>query len=315
MKKKNKMQITSNLKNKHIVDSLYATIPHFNPYLNGPVLQTLCGLLFSFRRPKELKWSYNTTNKSKVLVRFWTYKPDKPEDQAIICVPGLSGDVSSHYINQIGKKCIQERWTCFVLDKIDIDIGSTQELEMLIEEISKSHKRIVLIGVSLGGNIVCHYCSQSNINPSVKLCIPIGNGFNFKIVSSSMHYIWSSILLVGYKKWLVAKTKLNTLNDKSSKTLWDFNKSLFQTNIDDYLVKTSSHEIIEHAKVPLFIINSMDDPFFSYKALDNIYNVIDKNDNIFLLTTSIGGHIGWCKDTDNVSWVFDDVLPTLVKMF
>jgi predicted alpha/beta-fold hydrolase len=105
------------------------------------------------------------------------------------------------------------------------------------------------------------------------------------------------------------------VHDKSSKTLWDFNGSLFETNTDEYLAKTSSHEIIENTKVPMFIINSMDDPFFSYNALDNIYNVIQKNSNVFLLSTSIGGHIGWCKDTNNVSWVFDDVLPLVVKMF
>jgi predicted alpha/beta-fold hydrolase len=309
IRKKNKTHIVSNPSNKEVVDALRATIPAFRPIVHGPVLQTLAGLCFSSQRPKGLKWSYNTIN-TDIVVRFWKYIPPayKPDERpTIVCVPGLSGEVSAHYINQIGKKCMQEQWPCYVLDKIELDIGSTRELEILVDKIGTTQKRIVLIGVSLGGNIVCHYCSKPVINPAVKLCIPVGNGFNFRVVSSSMHYIWSSILLVGYKKWLLSKTKFDA--KIPSKTLWDFK------NMDEYLANTSSHEIIEHVKIPLFIINSMDDPFFSYNALDNIYNVIQNNKNVFLLSTSIGGHIGWCKGVDNVSWVFDDVLPVLVKMF
>lgn len=314
IKRTNKLHISSHAENKDTVDRLRKTIPAFTPLLHGPVLQTLSGVILSMKRPSRLKWTYHVIKEQS---RYWKYLSNDTNDtNTIVCVPGLSGDVNSHYINQLAGKCMQEKWNCFVLDKRNVDVGCVVELNALVNEVSKSFKRITLMGISIGGNVICRYCASSDVNSSVRLCVSIGNGFNWKAVSCSMHYVWSSILLVGYKRWLSSKTTFNTVNMKRSpRTLWAFNEELFKTNIEDYLLHTSSHEVIEQTNTPLFIINSMDDPFFSYTALDNIYNVIHKNKNIYLLSTTIGGHIGWCKDFHNVSWVFDDVLPTIIKMF
>jgi predicted alpha/beta-fold hydrolase len=49
--------------------------------------------------------------------------------------------------------------------------------------------------------------------------------------------------------------------------------------------------VLEHAKIPMIFLNALDDPLVLQSLIP--YDLVLKNDNIILLTTQHGGHLGW----------------------
>jgi predicted alpha/beta-fold hydrolase len=303
IRKKSILKVYTHFSNYFTKRKLIDLIPQFDPILYGSVTQTIIGIILDFKRPKYLKWSFHAYKN----IGYWFFNPFKMpnyESPLIICVPGLSGDINSHYVTQLGRQCMKEGWTCIVVKIKYIDFNSVDELGSLIDDVSQHHSGIVLLGVSMGGNIVCKYCSQPNINKKIKFCVSYGNCFNVTKAINEMNIIWSNILWTYFKKWVQYENKC-----------CDFFVKNFKMSKSEYLESISTHNLIGNIKIPLIIINSFDDPLFTYKTLENVFAQTRFNKNIYILTTTIGGHIGWCKGFTNNSWFFDDVMPTLLNIF
>jgi predicted alpha/beta-fold hydrolase len=60
------------------------------------------------------------------------------------------------------------------------------------------------------------------------------------------------------------------------------------TDTDQYYREKSSKYFMEHVKIPLMMLNALDDPIIHHSGID--YESWKRNDNLILLTTQRGGH-------------------------
>lgn len=283
-------------------------IPEFRPLFNGEYLQTILGLVLSVRKPMGVVWKHISNCNS----HWWMQAKTFQNGDVVICVPGFCGNVKSHYINQLSHSCLKMKIDLVVLDIRSTKIGDTSELHNLVTLFKQQYNHIYIVGVSIGGNIVCRYCSEKNIDKSVKLIVSVGNGFDLRMMRDTMNDSLSKLMFYYCKRWL-SLLKYEIKSDKGINSVWDTICYVSNEDIDTYLYKNSSHETFTNSVVPLFIINSIDDPFFSFSNLKNLYDTVNLNKNITIITTQVGGHIGWCKGVKNVSWFFDDVLPIIIE--
>ena len=63
------------------------------------------------------------------------------------------------------------------------------------------------------------------------------------------------------------------------------------TNVDDYYSDISCMNELNDVRIPLLCINSLDDPIIHHSTIP--FDIASKNDNIILLVTKIGGHVGF----------------------
>lgn len=60
--------------------------------------------------------------------------------------------------------------------------------------------------------------------------------------------------------------------------------------------------VFENVKIPLIILNAEDDPVCSIKNLEPYKDVIQKMDNIAVITTKKGSHCGFYEGLGTRSW-------------
>lgn len=59
----------------------------------------------------------------------------------------------------------------------------------------------------------------------------------------------------------------------------------------DYYHEQSCLSVLQHVKIPLLLINAVDDPLVIPDLIP--YHLPPMNENIVLITTKHGGHLGW----------------------
>lgn len=208
----------------------------------------------------------------------------------------------------------------------------TNDLRYLINEHiipNWPNKRIFLIGFSLGGAICANYLGQEtdlvyhNIKGSAIMgcpwdfpdsCIQLQSGllgnniYSPKMCSNLVdllneHYeghLRNNPLVQSYKE-NPENFKLNKLKDFDD----NFTSKLFGFNCaDEYYRHASPIQRLLKVRVPLIIVNSIDDPIIGYRTLP--FNEVKLNPFTSLVTTTIGGHLGWF-DYQGKRWYADPI--------
>lgn len=203
----------------------------------------------------------------------------------------------------------------------------TNDLRYLINEhISKKwpNKQVFLIGFSLGGAILANYLGQEgdNVYSKIKAAATMGCPWDFPQSSTALveTYVGSKVYSPAMCKNLLRlldkhydsslhvekiiadyksnpkKFRLETLRDFDEA----FTSKLFGFNCaDEYYRHASPSQRLLNVRKPLFIFNSKDDPIVGSKSLP--YTEIKMNPYVYMVKTSIGGHLGWF-DSQRQRW-------------
>lgn len=208
----------------------------------------------------------------------------------------------------------------------------TNDLRYLINEHIRPNwpnKRIYLIGFSLGGAICANYLGQEadDVYHNIKGGAIMGSPWDFPdssialqssllgshIYSPKMcnnlldllneHYeghLRSNPLVEAYKQD-PERLKLGKLKDFDD----NFTSKLFGFNCaDEYYRHASPVQRLLKVRVPLIIVNSIDDPIIGYRTLP--FNEVRLNPFTALVTTTTGGHLGWFDYKGN-RWYADPI--------
>jgi len=176
---------------------------------------------------------------------------------------------------------------------------------------------IILVGFSMGGIIASNYASKSKSNSGIagavsfsgSLCV--NNTLLRNPATQHSLQVWQPALAWGLKasiiKPLMPKfvTRNITVNDvEKSKTVMDIDADLVckyhgYKTVHDYYEDMSAGGLgdskgitrLKGTQVPLLTVHAIDDPIAAYEV--TLQNEIEKTDNVMLLATKHGGHIGW----------------------
>jgi predicted alpha/beta-fold hydrolase len=191
-----------------------------------------------------------------------------------------------------------------------------------------------LIGFSAGANIVTKYLGEAGKhNRSIPYAagVSVSNGHNVNDVTSELserRWTADKILLFYLKQLFVRRLDdVKALAAQQGVQVdWDavlsassvrMFESLFMLplyssykSIDDFYLDNSSHESIEHTRVPLLCLANRDDPIIKSTLPDHAVHSSRVNSNVVTVVTHRGGHLGWLEGYGK-TWASRVILPFL----
>lgn len=194
----------------------------------------------------------------------------------------------------------------------------TNDLRYLINEHIKEkwpHKRVYMIGFSLGGAILANYLGQEldRVWPNIKAAAIMGTPWDFPDSSVNLkqlvigYNVYSPTMCSNLLRLLSihgtmiemdedSKKQLEVLKTKEPKKLKQFDNfftlRLFGFNsADEYYRHASPNQRLLKVRVPTVIVLLLDDPITGYRTLPR--SEVKLNPYVLLVTTTIGGHLGW----------------------
>lgn len=278
----------------------------------GPTLQLPDGQKFY----AELLEKYNEDSH--------VYSPEISNDNGkpiAIFFPGLVGDSQTEYIrtavtmtSSIGyKTCVfNNRGRGGMKLKTPRLYCATNfdDVEATFKHLKTTHpdSRIVAVGISLGGIVLCKYLAERGENAIVDAAMLVSVCFDFLAGCKSLeepglnsalnlHLTRSLIRLVEENKEILETSdKYNIAEVVESKNLRQFDDSFTRRmwgyeSCEEYHRDASNTDRLHLIRKPTLCINAADDIFCPYPALP--IKQIEDNPKCAMLVTARGGHIGF----------------------
>ncbi len=194
--------------------------------------------------------------------------------------------------------------------------GATYDLDEVIQEYFPLYSEIVLVGFSLGGNVILKYAGEQgiDINPKIKAVVGISVPVDLEAGSINIgkpsNFIYENKFLKALLEKITFKAKkypsqIDAELINQVKTLYDFDDFFtgpihgFE-NAKDYYTKCSSKQFIKAIHLPSRIINAIDDPFLPEECYP--YKEVENHRYVELITPRYGGHVGFVELGKEFYW-------------
>lgn len=241
--------------------------------------------------------------------------------RAAILVHGLEGSSQSTYIKGMAQRLLSDNYDAICLNMrgcsgrpnrqfSSYHSGKTDDLDTVVQHFASNYESIVLIGFSLGGNMVLKYAGENgeNLNPMVKsvigISVPLDLAGSCDTLSLSHNWIYLNRFLTQLKAKAKQKAKdfptfgLDPNKLDHIKDFRDFD-DLYTApahgynDAADYYQKCSAMQFLKEIEIPALIINAQDDTFLSESCYPTDSEL---NKNITYLCPKYGGHVGFAQD-------------------
>ena len=194
--------------------------------------------------------------------------------------------------------------------------GDIDDLESVIEHSQKAsaYERVVLVGFSMGGNLLINYLGNKKINHRITCSIVFSVPLDLKLVARKLGRGFNT----NFEKKILGKwkrkirRKAEAFPEEFDTTALDKISSLEELHethtlalsgfgsLDEYYMKWSSLQFLEAIETPLLIVNAKNDPLLSEKCYP--YEICQKSKSVYLETPNYGGHTGFTKKYDGILW-------------
>ena len=184
--------------------------------------------------------------------------------------------------------------------------GETGDLDTLIQFAATAYSQIVLVGVSLGGNMTLKYLGERIPHPSVIGAVAVSVPVDLTASAAALDHRWSHrIYLNRFIQLLTAKIEKKALlfpdqfdvsKCRSIRTFKEFDDRYTAPihgfrDAADYWKQSSSLQYLRGINVPTLLLNARDDPFLARECFP--YSDAGQNACLFLETPDWGGHVGF----------------------
>ena len=178
-------------------------------------------------------------------------------------------------------------------------------------------RRVVLIGYSLGGNMLIKYLAEIDTEAhgdpvplaAVAISVPLDLALTARALMRPRNALYQRWLLNGLKKESTAHGAELTADEKraieGARDIPEFDDRFTAprngfAGAAGYYEHCSAARFIARVRVPTLVIHARDDPWIPPAA----YNGVDwtANPNVTLVTTRRGGHVGFHGAGNRVPW-------------
>ena len=299
---------------------LYPYFPTF--FLPCALSQLIYFLLFPPIKKSYKREYLKTTTKDTISVDWVLPIPQK--SQFILIIHGATGGSETRYL----KSLVQ-----FIKSKNDFKIAiahyrgvndtplSTctpyhpeiiEDTEFIINHfLNIEVKKFIIIGISMGGNIVSRILSHNpkKYEKGILGFISISNPFFYASLDAKNRFnLLDKFILWRYKftakkhEIIRANTKIHLESSLKTNTthVWDqeFNMKLSYykdyKDVYEYWINVSSGFNINKIQVPTLFINSLQDKLNCAEMIDS-EKLCKENKNLNFIKTSHGGHVSWAE--------------------
>uniref|UniRef100_A0A8C1FPP9 Monoacylglycerol lipase ABHD2 n=1 Tax=Cyprinus carpio carpio TaxID=630221 RepID=A0A8C1FPP9_CYPCA len=253
------------------------------------------------------------------------------EDVTMVICPGIGNHSEKHYIRTFVDHSQKQGYRCAVLNHLgalpNIELtsprmftyGCTWEFAAMVGFIKKTYpqSKLIVVGFSLGGNIVCKFLGENRTNQErVLCCVSVCQGYsalraqetflqwdqcrrfyNFLMADNMKKIILSHRgALFGGGSTKMVDADLSRLYTATSLMQIDDNimrKFHGHNSLKEYYEKESCVHYIHNINVPLLLVNSGDDPLVHNSLLTIPRTLAEKKENVIFALTLHGGHLGF----------------------
>lgn len=248
----------------------------------------------------------------------WSFAK-KPSPKVAILLHGLEGNAQRTYMKGQAKVLNQNGWEVASvnfrgcsgetnLSYQSYNAGKTDDLEAVINSILEKDKyaEMVLVGFSLGGNLLLKYLGEREIFPkqikkAVAISTPLSLKGSLESLNEFSNWVYQNSFLINLRKKYKAKMK----DFPEKMTASDYKKITSLLQFDhvytapahgfkdafDYYEKNSSLQFLPNIKIPVYILNSENDSFLSSECYP--IDLASKMKNMQLEIPKYGGHVGF----------------------
>lgn len=238
----------------------------------------------------------------------------------VIIAHGLESNSNETYVKGMVKSFNKRKWDSVVMNfrgcsgeanllPRSYHSGATEDLTCVIDYLKahKNYAEIVLVGFSLGANLILKYLGESghSIASSIQAAVAVSapcclKGSSTKLSKrSNQIYMQRFVTLLKEKMKQKAKTFPGLVNYRDFRSVRSFQEfdDLYTApfhgfrNAEDYWEQCSSKKYVESIKIPTLLINSLDDPFLNEECFP--FKAAALNKNFQLETPAYGGHVGF----------------------
>ncbi len=199
--------------------------------------------------------------------------------------------------------------------------GDTGDVRQIISHVSEKmdYENIFMVGFSLGANVLLKFLGEEGTNAlggygiaaAAAVSVPCDLASASRALDSSKNIVYRKRFLKKLGKTLERKKemhpgeidlsgfeKIKTLkeyDDRYTSVLHGFSDS------DDYYKRASSKPYLQEIRVPVLIINALDDPFLGKECYPD-ENAKSESDYIDWTVTKFGGHVGFSRTGNGPFW-------------
>ncbi|MFK7899340.1 MAG: YheT family hydrolase [Cyclobacteriaceae bacterium] len=263
-------------------------------------------------------------------------------DTLVILVHGLDGSSNVPYVSNLAHRLNEEGIDALALNQRNCSgrpnkfyrsyhSGKTEDLQTTIEYVLDKfdYKKIVLCGLSLGGNLVLKYVGEkgekidSNIYSAIGISVPcnlkdsafhLDKGFNKVVYLDRMISSLNKKLLIKSKEFPskgVSKQEIRKI-----KNFTDFDNAYTgpangYPDAEAYWKDNSCIHYIKNCAIPTLLLNALDDPFLPASSYP--YEIIKANPFLTMETPKHGGHVGFRSSFASSKRYFEDRVVQLIN--
>jgi predicted alpha/beta-fold hydrolase len=299
---------------------------HPRPWLRNGHLQTIFGNFprrhDSLPRPVaqlvEVSPAHGSQIASQVLCEcHWQPLPGRPTRPTAIILHGLEGSSHSQYV--IGNANKLWRAGCNVIRMNMRNCGGTERLTPTlyhsglsgdVERVmrffleTQSLQSIVLIGYSMGGNLVlkCAGDLGPDAPPQLRAVIGVSPAIDLAASADALHSLSNRLYERRFLRALIKRFRRKAMlfprafdpqiaaHILSLREFDDRITALYSgfRNADDYYYRAAAARVLDRIAIPTLLLHACDDPFIRFTPETRA--TIAANRNITLLETQHGGH-------------------------
>ena len=229
----------------------------------------------------------------------------------VVLFHGMEGSSDSHYARALAYEMHAKGWHFVVAHfrscggipakgRVFYNAGDTNEVQHMLQNLSKDYANIYAVGVSLGGNALAKYLGEYGDDALCKGAAVISAPVDMSSAALNMHSFLSHRIYTPYllnpiiKKALandISKEEIASI--KAVNRISDFDDIFtaprhgYRSN-NDYYHRSSALPYLIDVTKPLLLISAKDDPFIGFTATPN-----DVSPSVTILDTDHGGHVGY----------------------
>jgi abhydrolase domain-containing protein 2 len=256
------------------------------------------------------------------------------DDVTMVICPGIANHSEKQYIRTFVDYAQKNGYRCAVLNHLgalpNIELtsprmftyGCTWEFGAMVNYIKKAYPftQLVVVGFSLGGNIVCKYLGEIQANQErVLCCVSVCQGYSaLRAQETFMQWdqcrrFYNFLMADNMKKIILSHRqalfgdhvkKPQSLEDSDLSRLYTAT-SLMQiddnvmrkfhgyTSLKEYYEEESCMRYLHRIYVPLMLVNAADDPLVHESLLTIPKSLSEKRENVMFVLPLHGGHLGF----------------------
>jgi predicted alpha/beta-fold hydrolase len=248
-------------------------------------------------------------------------KRDPHTTPRLLLLHGLEGGLHSHYARGLFREAAARGWAMDLLlfrtcgptpNRLprSYHSGETSDaLHVLQRLATESSAPLGVIGVSLGGNVLCKLLGEEGdalpacTRAAVAVSVPFDLARASRWIGRGFGAVYEKAFLRSLIPKALAKISRHTelaplATVQQARTLWQFDDRFTAplhgfADAADYYARASSRAYVADARRPLLLLSAVDDPFLPADVLDDVAGLVRGNPHITVEFPQKGGHVGF----------------------